>query len=129
MFRDMKILTAALDRPKMLHNIRLAGFESLRRSMGGRCQRRLWAECAASFLIDAAEARSVDMCSYKKCSSRARHGTEQVGLPGDARLTRQNAPENGAIKETDQQRRAQRDRRAIHQAARHEEAEPAEDQP
>ncbi len=70
----------------------------------------------------------MDMCSDKECSSCARDCAEQVGLPRDARLTRQNAPENGAIQDTDQQRRAQRNRRAIHQTARHEEAEPAENQ-
>lgn len=71
----------------------------------------------------------MDVCSHKECSSCARDSAEQVGLAGDARLTWQNAPENGAVQDTDQECRAQRDRRAIHQAARHEEAEPAEDKP
>ncbi len=48
-------------------------------------------------------------------------------LPRDARLTRQNAPEYRAIQDADQECRAQCDRGAIHQTARHEEAEPAED--
>ena len=70
----------------------------------------------------------MDVCSYKECSSCARDSAEQVGLPRDAKLTRQNAPEDGTIQDTDKECRAQRDRRAIHQAARCEEAEPAEDQ-
>lgn len=69
------------------------------------------------------------VCSYKECSRRARHGTEEVRLPRDAGLAWKNAPEKGAIEDTDHQCRAQRDRGAIHEAARDEEAKPAEDEP
>ena len=50
-------------------------------------------------------------------------------LPRDAGLARKNAPENGAIEDTDHQCRAQGDQRAIQKTARDEEAKPAEDQP
>lgn len=108
---------------------RIAGSLTLQRSFRTDDQCPVWPACIASFLICAAEARSMDVCSYEECSSCARDNAEQVGLPRDARLARHNAPENEAIQDTNQQRRAQRDRRAIHQAAHNEEAEPAEDQP
>ncbi len=81
---------------------RMAGLVKQRRSVWPCRQSPERAECAASFQIDGAEARSMDMCSYKECSSCARDSSEQVGLPRDAKLTRQNAPENGAIQDTDQ---------------------------
>lgn len=63
-------------------------------SFGGCCrvarrplEGQLWAECIPSFRIDAAEARSMHVYSYKECSSCARDSAEQVGLPRDARLT------------------------------------------
>ena len=59
------------------------------------------------------------MRSDKECGSRARDGAEEVRLPGDAMLTRQNAPENGSVENTDHQCRGQRDQRAIHEAARY----------
>lgn len=62
---------------------------------------RLWAGCTASVEIDVAQARSMNMRPDKDCSGRARNGAKQVGLPRDARLTRKNAPENGAIEDTD----------------------------
>ena len=71
----------------------------------------------------------MDTCSDKECRRRARDGTEQVSTLGDTCLSRQHAPKDGTIQDADRQCRAQRDRRAIHEATRHEKAEPAEDQP
>ena len=71
--------------------------------------RQQWAECSASVQIDAAEARRMDMRPDKDCSGSARDGAEEMRLPRDAGLARKNAPENGAIEDTDHQCRAQRD--------------------
>ena len=71
----------------------------------------------------------MDIRPDKDCSRRARDGAEEMRLPRYAGLARKNAPENRAIEDTDHQCRAQRDRRAIHEAARDEKAEPSEDEP
>ena len=71
----------------------------------------------------------MDMRPDKDCSDRARDSAEEMRLPRDAGLARENAPENGAIEDTDHQCRAQGDQRAIQKTARDEEAKPAEDQP
>ena len=71
----------------------------------------------------------MDMRPDKGYSGSARESAEQMRLPRDVRLTRKNAPENRAVEDTDHQCRAQRDRGAIHEAARDEEAKPAEDEP
>ena len=70
----------------------------------------------------------MDMRSDQERRGRASDDTEEMRLPRHAGLARKNAPENGAIEDTDHQCRAQRDRRAIHEATHDEEAEPAEDQ-
>ncbi len=44
----------------------------------------------------------MDMCSHKDCSGSAGDGAEEMRLPRDAGLARKNAPENGAIQDTDQ---------------------------
>lgn len=51
----------------------------------------------------------MDMRPDKDCSDRARDSAEQMRLPRDAGLARENAPENGAVEQTDHQCRAQRD--------------------
>ncbi len=71
----------------------------------------------------------MDMRSDHERRCRSRYETKEVRLPGYANLTRKNAPENGALEDTDHQCRAQRDQRVIHEAARDEETEPAEDEP
>ena len=60
--------------------------------VGGR-----WAlgRCAASFLIDAAEARHMDLCSYEDAVAGPANGAEQVGFPSDASLSRENTPVSG----------------------------------
>ena len=75
-------------------------------------QWRLWADnvgCTASVQIDAAQARRMDMRSDQERSDRAGDGTEEVRFPRHAGLARKNAPENGAVEQTDHQCRAQRD--------------------
>jgi len=52
--------------------------------------------------IYTAEARRMDMRPDKDCSGRARESSEQMSLPQDAKLAWKNAPENGAIEDTDQ---------------------------
>ena len=74
------------------------------RVAAGSCALRqgpLWAEFAVSLQIDAAEAWSMDVCSYQECSGGACDSTKQMGLPRDASLSRKNTPENGAIQDTD----------------------------
>jgi len=63
----------------------------------------------ASIQIDVADARRMNMRPYKQCSRRARESSEQMSLPRNARLARKNAPENGAIEDTNHKCRAQRD--------------------
>lgn len=77
----------------------------VRRRPGLGRARQLW----PLVQIDAAEARRMDMRSDQEGSGRTRYGTEEVRLPRDAGLARKNAPENGAIEQTDRQCRAQRD--------------------
>ncbi len=50
----------------------------------------------------------MDMRPDKDCSDRARDSAEEMSLPRNARLARKNAPDNGAIEDTDYQCRAQR---------------------
>lgn len=82
------------------------GPESPRRSLpdlrclSHRCP--VLAECIASVQIDAAEARRMYMRPDKDCSGSARDGAEEMRLPRDAGLARKNAPEKGAIEDTDQ---------------------------
>ena len=77
----------------------------LRSSAGQLAERQLWADnvgCTASVQIDTAEARHMDMRPDKGCSDSARDGAEEMRLPRDAGLARKNAPENGAIEDSDQ---------------------------
>jgi hypothetical protein len=58
-------------------------------------------QLCASFQIDVAQAWGMDMRSDQERSDRAGDGTEEVRFPRHAGLARKNAPENGAIEDTD----------------------------
>lgn len=102
----MKMLLATT--PQRGRKLRGAGMNASTTG-GGLTESPLRAECTASFQIDVTEARRMDMRPDKDCSDRARDSAEQMRLPRDAGLARENAPENGAVEDTDHQCRAQRD--------------------
>jgi len=76
--------------------------------------------------LDITHARSMNMRAYQESRCDACNCAEQMCLPGNARLTRKNAPNDRAIEQPYQNRGAKRYRRSVDKASRDQKTEPPE---